>query len=172
MTRYRVLAPHLHDGVPLTSLSAVSGVAYRTLQRWLASYRTRGLDRLTRPGRSDKGRRKIPAELVAFIEGLALTPPRPRTATIHRQAESVAAQRGWPAPGYWTVHDIVTRLNPALMTMAHQGAKKYRETYDLVYRREAARPNQIWQADHECREALRNRVGVRDRHRCAVAAVR
>ncbi|MEV6158167.1 hypothetical protein AB0L53_48305 [Nonomuraea sp. NPDC052129] len=29
-----------------------------------------------------------------------------------------------------------------------QGTKKYRETYELVYRREAAKPNEIWQADH------------------------
>lgn len=39
-------------------------------------------------------------------------------------------------------------MPPALITLAHQGSKIYSETYDLIYRREASRPNQIWQADH------------------------
>jgi putative transposase len=30
----------------------------------------------------------------------------------------------------------------------HQGSKAYSEGYDLVHRREAARSNAIWQADH------------------------
>ena len=34
------------------------------------------------------------------------------------------------------------------MTMAQDGTKAYTETYDLIYRREADRPNKIWQADH------------------------
>ena len=35
-----------------------------------------------------------------------------------------------------------------LKTLALNGEKAYREAYDLVHRREADRPNQIWQADH------------------------
>ena len=34
------------------------------------------------------------------------------------------------------------------MTLAHQGAKAYRNSFELVYRREAGCPNAIWQADH------------------------
>ena len=34
------------------------------------------------------------------------------------------------------------------MTLAHEGAKRYREGFDLIYRREAAAPNAIWRADH------------------------
>ena len=34
------------------------------------------------------------------------------------------------------------------MTLAHDGPKAYREAFDLLYRREAGRPNAIWQADH------------------------
>lgn len=148
MSRYRILAPHLHDHVSLKAVARNSGVGYRTLQRWLASYRTSGLEGLNRAGRSDKGRRKIPDELVAFIEGLALRRPRPSVATVHRQAESTAAARGWPVPGYSTVYDIVARLDPALVTLGLEGPKKYREEYDLAHRREAERSNQIWQADH------------------------
>jgi putative transposase len=43
---------------------------------------------------------------------------------------------------------IVRRLEPALLTLAHEGAKSYSETYDLVHRTEAEAPNAIWQADH------------------------
>lgn len=32
--------------------------------------------------------------------------------------------------------------------MAHRGPAAYRDAYELVYRREAARPNDQWQADH------------------------
>ncbi|UUN30932.1 Mu transposase C-terminal domain-containing protein [Streptomyces sp. FIT100] len=206
LERYRALVPHLHDQVTLKAAATRAGVPYRTLQRWLAAYRQGGLAALARPVRRDKGRRKHPAELVAFIEGLgrvakvassarragaaasgacdrkaeegersglrrrpttpracvpdaaaqtglsqhalALKEPRPAIAVIHRQAVSVAAQQGWPAPGYRTVHEIVSVLDPALMVLAHEGAKRYREVYDLVYRREAKAPNEIWQADH------------------------
>ena len=40
------------------------------------------------------------------------------------------------------------QLDPALVTLAHDGSKTYRTTYDLLYRREAERPNELWQADH------------------------
>ncbi|MEQ4724459.1 helix-turn-helix domain-containing protein [Nonomuraea sp. B19D2] len=150
-SRYEMLAPHLHEEVPLAQLAAAQGeggVSYRTLQRWLADYRQGGLDALSRPGRRDKGLRRFPDELVAFIEGLALRKPRPSAATIHRQAESIAKAHGWPSPAYRTVARIVADLDPALVTLGLEGTKKYRETYDLVYRREAKAPNEIWQADH------------------------
>ncbi|WP_165422756.1 integrase catalytic domain-containing protein [Ktedonosporobacter rubrisoli] len=39
-------------------------------------------------------------------------------------------------------------LSPALVTLAQEGAGSYREEYELLYRREAGRANEIWQADH------------------------
>jgi putative transposase len=45
-------------------------------------------------------------------------------------------------------HGLPPNLDPALVTLAHDGSKTYRTTYDLLYRREAKRPNDIWQADH------------------------
>jgi putative transposase len=33
-------------------------------------------------------------------------------------------------------------------TLAREGEKSYREAYDLIHRREATRPNELWQADH------------------------
>jgi putative transposase len=148
LARFTLLKPHLEDGVPLVRVAAAAGVPLRTAQRWLARYRTNGLAGLTRPARSDKGRRRLPAELVLLIEGLALRRPPPSLATVHRQAAEVAKHQGWPVPSYATVYAIARRLDPALVTLAREGTKRYREVFELVHRREAAQPNEIWQADH------------------------
>jgi putative transposase len=51
-------------------------------------------------------------------------------------------------PAYSTVYSIVTALGPQLLTLAHDGPVALRDRYELVYRRQSERPNQIWQADH------------------------
>jgi putative transposase len=71
----------------------------------------------------------------------------------------MAQGQGWPVPSYDTVHDIVRRLDPALVILAHDGPKAYRERFDVIHRREAAGPNDIWQADHTLLD-----VWVRDEH--------
>jgi putative transposase len=75
---------------------------------------------------------------VALIEGMALQVPAPSVATIHRQLASVAAEQGWSLPSYSTVYSIVRGLDPAMVTLAREGTKRYEEVYDLVYRRQAA----------------------------------
>ncbi len=148
MARWQVLRPHIEDGVPLARLAGHGGVADRTLQRWAACYRADGLARLARRERADRGARQFPEELQLLIEGLALKRPPPSIATIHRDITTVAQERGWPVPSYATVHDVVRHLDPALVVLAHEGTRRYEELYDLVYRREASKPNEIWQADH------------------------
>jgi len=146
--RWLVLRPHLEEGVPLTRVAAWSGIPYRTLQRWLSRYHAGGLAALARRPRSDRGIRQMPPELQLLIEGLALRRPPPTIATIHRRAVEVARVREWPVPGYAAVDDVVQGIDPAMATLAHEGSKRYKEVFDLVYRREAAKPNEIWQADH------------------------
>lgn len=148
MRRWAVLRPCLEDGVPLSRVAGEAAVPLRTAQRWLARYRAGGLAALVRQPRADRGSRHFPDELVAFVEGLVLQRPRPSLATVHRQACQVAAAQGWPAPSYTWVHGIAETIDPALLSLAHQGDKAYRDSYDLVLRREAERPNAIWQADH------------------------
>jgi putative transposase len=60
----------------------------------------------------------------------------------------IAQQHGWAAPSYRTVYGIIRAIDPGLRTLAHEGAKAYQEAFDLLYRREATRPNEMWQADH------------------------
>ncbi|MGH3155248.1 MAG: DNA-binding domain-containing protein, partial [Streptosporangiaceae bacterium] len=103
---------------------------------------------LARARRADKGQRRIPEDLRLLIEGLALRRPPPTIATICRQAAGVAEDQGWPVPAYATVHAIVRGIDPGLVVPAHEGTKRYKELFDLVYRREAEKPNAIWQADH------------------------
>ena len=83
-----------------------------------------------------------------MIEGLALSKPRLSAATIHRRANAVAHERGWRAPSYGSVHAIMAALDPAMMTLAHDGAAAFRDRYELVHRHRAERPNATWQADH------------------------
>jgi putative transposase len=90
----------------------------------------------------------MPPGLQLLIEGLALRRPPPTITTVHRQAAEVAQDQGWPVPGYAAVYDVVTSIDPAMATLAHEGPKRYKEVFDLVHRSEAAKPNQIWQADH------------------------
>lgn len=147
MHRYEVLRPHLEDGVPLTRAAHNAHVAVRTAERWLARYRAHGLTGLARLPRTPSGRRLDP-KLVSLIEGMALRKPRPSIATISRRANTIAHQQGWSPASYSTVYSVVTSLDPALLTLAHDGASALRDRYELAYRRTAEHPNDIWQADH------------------------
>ncbi|MET4146901.1 hypothetical protein ABIB45_003841 [Arthrobacter sp. UYCo732] len=73
--------------------------------------------------------------MVTFIEGLALTKPRPSMATLHRLTAAVAHQRGNRAPSYATVRDNVQALDPALVALALEGPSSYRDRHELVLRR-------------------------------------
>ncbi len=143
-----LLRPHLEERVPLTRVATHHGLPLRTARRWLQAYRRHGLAGLARKPRADQRTHRFPPELVRLIEGLALRTPALSAATVHRRVVAVAQDHGWPVPSYSTVAAITRRLDPALRTLAHEGATAYRETFDLLYRREASRPNDVWQADH------------------------
>ena len=103
---------------------------------------------LGRAARADRGRSRFPEPLRLLVEGLALRTPAPSAAHVHRQVSAVAEREGWPVPSYSSVYAIIRGIDPAMSTLAHEGSKRYKEVFDLVHRREAAKPNQIWQADH------------------------
>ncbi len=120
-----------------------------TVQLWVKQYRERELAGLVPFPRSDKGKsRSLPDQAITLVEGLALqTPPR-SAAAIHRQIVEIAKGQGWKPPSYERVRQIIKNLNPALTTLAHQGAAAYCEEFDLIYRCEATHANAMWQADH------------------------
>lgn len=147
-SRWLVIAPTVEDGVPLTRAATQAEVPISTARRWLARYRADGLAGLTRSPRSDRGQRRTRAELVSLVEGLALRRPRLAATTIARRAQQAARENGRPAPGYSTIAAIVAGIDPGLMTLAQDGPDAFRDRFELVYRRHAERPNDIWQADH------------------------
>ncbi|WP_270241451.1 Mu transposase C-terminal domain-containing protein [Rothia kristinae] len=152
--RWRILRLHVDDAIPLAALARNTGITERTLQRWLARYRTGGYAALTDGTRTDRGVRRTAPELVRLIEGLALTKPRPSIATIHRQVGIHCTERGLPSPSYSVVRSIVNALDPGMVTLALEGPASYRDKHELLLRRRADRPNAIWQADHTMLDLL------------------
>jgi putative transposase len=149
LERYRMLQPCVEHDVPLTHVARHHGIPLRTAQRWLAQYRRYGFAGLARRRHSDRRHpHGLRPELTQMIEGLALRKPPPTVALVHRQVRDMALRNGWPVPNYHRVYRVIKHLDPALVTLAHDGSKTYRTTYDLLYRREAERPNDVWQADH------------------------
>jgi putative transposase len=149
LERFAIIRPALEAGVTQAQVARTQQLSPSTVQRWIAQYRGQGLIGLATATRSDKGKaRKLPLEAIRLVEGLALqTPPR-SAAAIHRQVVEIAQQQGWNPPSASRVRQIIKQLDPALVTLAHEGAAAYREEFDLLYRREATHANAMWQADH------------------------
>jgi putative transposase len=146
---FELLRAHLEDGRPLAAIARETSLSYRTLQYWLERYRASGLVALARKPRADRGRRrKLSAALQEVIEGLALQRPPLPIRVVYNRARLAAQHLGEEPPNYDLVHDVVSHLPTDLVTLAHQGAKAYSNSFELVYRREAGCPNAIWQADH------------------------
>ena len=150
------------DGVPWTRLTADSGVPVRTLTRWASRYRADpSLRALERPRRGDRGIRRIAPELVEVVEALALRRPEPTAAFIHRRVCDIAHDRALAAPSYTTVRTIIAGLDPGLRTLAQHGDAAYRDRFELVFRRNASRPNEQWQVDHTLLDvAVLDKTGI------------
>jgi putative transposase len=148
LARFQVIRPFLEDGVPLTQIAREQGIVLRTARRWVNRYRKEGLTGLARKERGDRDKRKLTPALQQLIEGMALRKPRMPVATIHREVTETARKLGQAPPSYKVVHAVIAKLEPALVTLAHEGSKAYSASFDLVHRREADAPNAIWQAAH------------------------
>jgi putative transposase len=155
LERFKLIRPFLEEGVQLTEIAHQHAIPIRTARRWVQRYRESGLAGLLRKPRADKGiHRGLPSSLQALVEALALDVPRRSIATIHRTVSAIANDQDTDPPSYHTVYTLVKQIDPALVTLAHQGAEAYRNTYELLYRREADAPNAIWQADHTLLDIL------------------
>lgn len=151
--RYRILEPHLIDGVTLAEIARACTVSQRTLQRWLRRYTTKGLAGLCRASRNDQGRLSLPDHLAALVRDLAIKRPRPPVAAIHRKVQAIAITEGHRAPSYSVVARIV-RAIPAARIAVTSDPATYRDNYELVHRREAMTSNEMWQADHTMLDIL------------------
>lgn len=146
LVRFKVIAPFLEEGLALTQLAQAHNIPLRTLRRWVARYRQGGVAAL---GRSAKFRKdSTESAWKPLAEALALDKPRRSVAGIHRILTEQAVEQGFPCPAYATVHAWLRQMEPALLTLAHEGRKAYDNKYDLIYRRPGTAQNAIWQADH------------------------
>lgn len=149
MERYRLLQPHLEHNEPLSAVAKAASLPYRTAHRLVSQYRLYGLVALVRKKRTDRGQRRVVSiKLKNTIEGLALQKPPLPISALHRRVIKLAQEIGETAPSYGTIFNIVRGLPADLVMLAHEGPKAYSNTFELVHRREAERPNAIWQADH------------------------
>lgn len=149
LSRYKIIEPFLQRKASLREIAKLHNIAAGTLSSWSQAFKKHGLNGLAPKVRRDKGqRRAASAELVDLIQGLFLrTPPVPITA-IYRTVKDVCKKEGWRVPSYDVVHEIAQAIPPDLKTLAHDGAKAYKQAFGLIHRFEADRPNEIWQADH------------------------
>jgi putative transposase len=149
LERFRLIRPFLEGETSLSKIASGNGLCLRTLKRWVQRYRSQGFAGLVRSARKDRGKsRSVNAAFQKIIEGFALQTPRRTIADIHRQAVRIGAERHWTEPSYSTVKRIVQKVDPQLVTLAHEGAKAYSEEFDLIYRHQAGAPNEVWQSDH------------------------
>lgn len=148
LKRFTILQPHLLESVSLSEVATRSGTPIRTIQRWLSRYRASGLAGLVRSKRADAGNRKIDAQLVELVEGLALQKPRLPIAAVYRKVVAIARKMQWPTPSYSSVYGIVSTMDPAMVVLAQEGQPAFRDRFEIVFRHRTERPNVTWQADH------------------------
>ena len=123
LQRYRIIAPHLTDGVPISRIAHIHNLARHTVARWIDRYKHYGLSGLARSKRHDKGKQKIEPELRKLIEGFCLRRPAPSIANIRRKVQEICIANGWHTPSYDVVRSIAQAIPADLRTLAHEGEK-------------------------------------------------
>lgn len=147
--KFHIIQPHLEDNVSKIEIARLHGLDRKTIAHWLSCYQTEGLSGLKRKNRIDRGQPAyINDDLKKVIEALALKNPPISISAIHRKAIRIAQHQEWNNPSYKVVYRIIKQLNSSLKLLAHKGSKAYAQSYELIYRRESNKPNQLWQADH------------------------
>lgn len=144
---YKIIEPNIIGEVSLSRISNETTIPLRTLQRWKNGYQKYGLSGLIRSPRSDSGSTKVDTTVQSLIENTRLNYRRISIVTIHRKVSAQCNQQNLPVPSYKQVYRIVKSMPNSIIELAHRGVKSYSEKYDLIYIREAEKPNEFWQAD-------------------------
>jgi transposase-like protein len=123
LERLEIIHPALEKHVSQAQVARTHQLLPSTVQLWIKRYREKGLAGLANAARSDKGKsRSLPEQAITLVEGLALQTPLRSAASIYRQVSGITKEHGWKPPSYERVRLIIKNLDPALMTLAHQGA--------------------------------------------------
>lgn len=148
MDKFRIIHPYLHHEKTLKDIVDETGVAKRTLQYWINKYQQFGLKGLIRKTRTDAGDVKVEKKVQEEIKNLIFKHKRNSVTSVHRKVCETCKAKSWRQPSYYQVYAISKSLSQGMKKLAHEGKKEYQNSYDLIHRREANYPNEIWQADH------------------------
>ncbi|WP_404456879.1 Mu transposase C-terminal domain-containing protein (plasmid) [Virgibacillus necropolis] len=148
MDKFKIIKPYLSDEKTLNTIVKESGISTRTLQYWISKYRQFGLKGLIRKNRGDAGSFKVAIEVQEEIKNLILNHKKNSITSIHRKICKICTKNNWQKPSYNQVYALSKTLLPSMKKLAYEGRKEYQNSFDLIHRREASYPNEIWQADH------------------------
>lgn len=147
---FGLLCRYFDGEATVEEIARKAGVSTRTIWRRIKAHQAKGLQGLRRGVRSDKGqKRKIDETLREAIEGLYLRAPKPTVTWVHEQIIAACQSKVIPIPGYTVVWEVCRDLDNRLKVLAHAGDPVYEQNYDILIRREAERPNEVWQCDHK-----------------------
>ena len=111
LSKYLIIKPYLEQESSLYAISNGNGVTIRTLQRWVAQYKTNGLQNLDRKNRSDRGKyRKITDQTKGTIEGLFLHKKNITIANITRKLNEYCVEKNTTPANYYTVRKVVRSI--------------------------------------------------------------
>src|SRR5699024_7816598 len=148
MDKYKIIQPYLSGKHSMKWISQERAIPYRTLQWWVQKYTDHGLKGLVRKKRKDVGNLKVDGKVQEEVKHVLLSLKRNTISSIHRKVCNICRENNWEAPSYDQVYAISKNITPGMKKLAHEGRKEYQNHYDLIHRREAHYPNEIWQADH------------------------
>lgn len=146
----KLLARFFTGEATVNEIAREAKVSTRTVWRKLQAVDARGLKGLHRACRSDKGRRRsLSTKLQEVIEGLFLKSPKPTVTWVWEQVLEACAKNKEKAPSYSLVAEVCRQLDRRLKVLAHDSEEAYEKEFDQILRRQAKRPNEMWQADHK-----------------------
>lgn len=147
--RYHLIEPFINKKEPLTAICSRHKLSIRTARRWVTNYKAQGINGLIRQKRNDTGKMRSTSNLIRqAVEGMYLQSRERSIANIYRNLKEYLTKQDTKCPSYRTICHLIKGLPAAIVTLARQGDKAYKQQYDLLYRHEANGPNKLWQADH------------------------
>lgn len=146
----QLLTRYFAGEATVSEIAREAKVSTRTVWRKLKAVNANGLKGLNRAVRKDKGqRRMLSSELQEVIEGLFLKSPKPTVTWVWEQVIEACTRKQMKEPSYSLVAEVCSQLDRRLKVLAHDSEDAYEKEFDQIIRRQAKRPNEMWQADHK-----------------------
>jgi putative transposase len=146
----KLLARYFAGEATVSEIAREARVSTRTVWRKIHAVDSQGFNGLQRATRCDKGRRRnLSSDLQQVIEGLYLKSPKPTVVWVWEQLDEACARKQMNTPSYSLVAEVCSQLDRRLKVLAHDSEEAYEKEFDQIIRRQAKRPNEMWQADHK-----------------------